>query len=414
MTPHHALLLAATLLSAAGCGKGGGGTPDAGPTWYQDVQPIVQARCQGCHVADGIGPFPLGSYAEVKQRHGMVAASVESRSMPPWMPAETCGLSGKPAPAYKDSRALTQAEIDTIVAWSEAGAPEGNAATQVTVDAGFEGLTDAHVTLEPTEDFTPPSGTGRDVYRCFDLGEAPLENVTGIEFLPGVPAEVHHAILYVGKAEEVAARDAQDPGLGWECFGGPGLPSNGLFVGAYAPSTPPTRYPSRTGVGVGGPDFNRYVLEVHYNLDNMGGVGKPDRTKVKLRYTVDPNTVTAYLIPVSKHRFEIPPGAVGYSTMGTEKNPVGLPLRVWGVFPHMHQKGRSISVYDKEDDQCLVDIPRWDFHWQQGYLFTQPIEVGPDAEVKLRCTWDNPTDRSVTWGENTDDEMCLAFLYLTL
>ncbi|MBM4380305.1 MAG: hypothetical protein FJ086_13575, partial [Deltaproteobacteria bacterium] len=105
---------------------------------------------------------------------------------------------------------------------------------------------------------------------------------------------------------------------------------------------------------------------------------------------------------------------VNYTASSTDDNPLGLPLYVWGVFPHMHQMGKSISVYDEADSQCIVDIPKWDFHWQQGYMFKQPIVVSPTERVRLRCTWDNPTDREVRWGENTGDEMCLAFLYLTL
>jgi hypothetical protein len=345
----------------------------------------------------------------------MVAASVQSRSMPPWMPSDTCSLSGKPAPEYKDSRALTDAEIAVFAAWAEAGAPEGDKATQVTVDAGMPTLTDASVTLEPAEDFTPPSGTGGDVYRCFHVGTLQdIQDVTAFEVVPGVPAEVHHAILFAGDADEAVARDAQTPGLGWECFGGPDLPSDGMFVGAFAPGTPPTEYPSGTGVRVGTAGFNGLVLQVHYNLANVGGVGRPDRTKVKLRYAEGQVKRPAYLVPVTKHNFKIPPGARNYSAMSEDDNPLGLPLYVWGVFPHLHQMGKSISVYDGTDSQCLVEIPKWDFHWQQGYMFKQPLQVSATDKVRLRCTWDNPTDREVTWGENTNDEMCLAFLYLTL
>ncbi|MEN9798349.1 MAG: hypothetical protein RL653_2045 [Pseudomonadota bacterium] len=415
MTPRHALLLAATLLSAAGCGKGGGGTPDAGPTWYQDVQPLVQARCQSCHVAGGIGPFALTTFEEAKPRAGMMAASVQSRAMPPWMPSDTCSLSGKPAPAYKDSRALTDAEISAFVEWAAAGAPEGDKATQVTVDAAIPSLKDASATLEPSEDFIPPSDAAGDVYRCFPLGTlTELTDVTALEVLPGVAAQVHHAILYAGKASEVAARDAESPGIGWPCYGGPDLPSDGMFVGAWAPGTPPTEYPVGTGVRIGSNGYDTFVMQVHYNLANVGGVGKPDRTKVKVRYAEQLVSRPAYLVPVTKHNFKIPPGAMNYTASSTDDNPLGLPLYVWGVFPHMHQMGKSISVYDEADSQCLVDIPRWDFHWQQGYMFKQPMEVSPTQKVRLRCTWDNPTDREVTWGENTNDEMCLAFLYLTL
>ena len=32
--------------------------------------------------------------------------------------------------------------------------------------------------------------------------------------------------------------------------------------------------------------------------------------------------------------------------------------------------------------------------------------------MRTRCTWGNPTDRAVNFGENTEDEMCFDFLML--
>jgi hypothetical protein len=61
-----------------------------------------------------------------------------------------------------------------------------------------------------------------------------------------------------------------------------------------------------------------------------------------------------------------------------------------------------------------VNIPRWDFHWQQLYFFQQPIQVSAQNTLKLTCTWDNFTSRTVTWGEGTEDEMCLNYFYVTV
>jgi hypothetical protein len=65
-------------------------------------------------------------------------------------------------------------------------------------------------------------------------------------------------------------------------------------------------------------------------------------------------------------------------------------------------------------DTCLVDIPQWDFHWQQFFFYQQPLTVPASTSVKLTCTWDNPTDKTIVWGEGTEDEMCLSYFYLTL
>jgi hypothetical protein len=94
---------------------------------------------------------------------------------------------------------------------------------------------------------------------------------------------------------------------------------------------------------------------------------------------------------------------------------------VWGVVPHMHTRGRSITVDlvpptgVTAPNTCLLNVPRWDFQWQQFYFFKSrtglPLEG--DWSFRVKCTWDNPTDKTVKWGEGTDDEMCLAFVYVT-
>ena len=103
-----------------------------------------------------------------------------------------------------------------------------------------------------------------------------------------------------------------------------------------------------------------------------------------------------------------------------------FPLTVLGVAPHMHLRGRSarIEALDETDRAtCLLDVPRWDFHHQEAYWLSAGVRIG---RARLTCNWDNrPESQPLTngrrrpvkelrWGEGTDDEMCLAFLYTTL
>lgn len=75
--------------------------------------------------------------------------------------------------------------------------------------------------------------------------------------------------------------------------------------------------------------------------------------------------------------------------------------------------GRKIRV-ETTGGQCLVEIPSWDFHWQQFYFFKTPISIPAGQARRMTCTWDNPTSRTVTWGEGTSDELCLNNVYVTL
>ena len=75
---------------------------------------------------------------------------------------------------------------------------------------------------------------------------------------------------------------------------------------------------------------------------------------------------------------------------------------------------------------CAVDIPQWNFHWQQFYYYQQPTKVVPGDTIHLECTFDNlqadepvingaqMTSAPLRWGEKTTDEMCLNYLYFTL
>jgi hypothetical protein len=68
----------------------------------------------------------------------------------------------------------------------------------------------------------------------------------------------------------------------------------------------------------------------------------------------------------------------------------------------------------RTDDTCLVSIPKWNFQWQRVYFRTKSVLVKTTGAVSLDCTWDNPDDVTVRWGERTSDEMCFAFIYATL
>ena len=76
-------------------------------TWNRDVLPIVRKSCQGCHIADGIGPFAMTSYAEAVPHALKMAEKVTARLMPPWMPDPTCA-------DFKGDRRLSDANIATI------------------------------------------------------------------------------------------------------------------------------------------------------------------------------------------------------------------------------------------------------------------------------------------------------------
>ena len=88
--------------------------------FYHDVLPILQNHCQECHRPGEIGPMPLLTYREVRPWAKAIRDAVVTAKMPPWFADPRFGK-------FANDRRLSQAEIDTIRAWADAGAPAGSA-----------------------------------------------------------------------------------------------------------------------------------------------------------------------------------------------------------------------------------------------------------------------------------------------
>ncbi|MBX7114530.1 MAG: hypothetical protein K1X64_09420 [Myxococcaceae bacterium] len=412
-TPHRflsgALLGALWALGCSGAPAADGGhyattLPDGGTaTWYRDVLPVANLHCKGCHTAGGIGPFALDDYDTAKTWAGPMAAAVAAKRMPPWMPSDTCG------PQFKESRRLDQASIDVFTAWNAAGAPAGHPEDAPLSEPILRSLEWVDQELTYSVAYTPRADLTDD-YHCFaiDPGLATAQDVIGYEVVPGVRAQVHHVLVYAVDAAAAKAADDKEPGEGWTCFGGPGTEGDMNLIGGWAPGSPAITYPSGTGIKLEAGKV--LAMQIHYNT---AAAREPDVTKLKLQFARRPVT-TAYLVPLADASFLVPPNAMGFTPSSHPKNfpnIFGFDVKVWGAFPHMHQAGREIRVDGPQG--CVIDIPKWDFHWQQQYFFTRPLTVKADEAVKMSCTWDNPTSKYLHWGEGTEDEMCLTYLYLT-
>ena len=87
-------------------------------TWTEHMARIFQRRCVGCHQPDGIAPFPLTSYEQVRPWAKAIKYEVLNRRMPPWDAVKGFG-------AFRNDLGLSQEEIAVISSWVEGGAPEG-------------------------------------------------------------------------------------------------------------------------------------------------------------------------------------------------------------------------------------------------------------------------------------------------
>lgn len=409
--------------AGAGTGTAGGGAGQSAQ-FYRDIKPIFDAKCNGCHVDGGIGPFALDSYEATKPVLGLIKEEIGAGRMPPWPPNKDCG-------EYWGDRSLSQEQIDLVSKWVDDGAPEGDPKDEGK-PLSLEGVTklsrtdlNMEIPVEYTQKAEP------DDYRCFVI-DWPYDStkfVSGFRANPGDARVVHHVIAFLVAPEDVAevdALDAAEEGEGYTCFGGSGINAN-EWLGAWAPGSAGSDFPPGTGVRV--EPGSKIALQIHYNSLTAGP--QPDRTSIDFKIDdsvekegrIQPWAKPSWLsgdsmmIPAGetdvKHTFSFDP---------TSFLTGGKAFTMYSASLHMHGLGTSGKLEiqrENGDTECLLQIDDWNFHWQGSYGFKAPKTFNPGDKLNLECHFDNSAanqtgaPKDTWWGEGTGDEMCLGGFYLT-
>ena len=406
--------VAAPHVAAIGCPIPEAPEVAARPTYTKDVASILQKNCQECHRRGQVGPFSIESYEQARKRATDIVSVIEDRLMPPWKASPHAGVK------FKDERLLSEKDIATIIAWSEAGAPEGDPRDLPPpprfADDWQLGTPDLIVDIGA--DFAIPA-SGDDIYRCFVI-PTKLEKdqyVTAIEYRPGNRRVVHHLLAYVDISGKARERDEADPGPGYGCFSGPGEPVNG-DLGGWAPGIQPSPLPD--GIGRTLPRRSDIIVQVHYHPS-----GKPetDRTRIGIHFARKPIRQTLHWAAAANLGLELPPGNSHVEVKAAWPIPVDLVAHA--VTPHMHLLGRDIAMSIKFPDgreQDLIKIDDWDFNWQYSYFFEKPLDLPKGSVLNVVAHYDNSASnphnpnkppKLVKWGEATTDEMIVGFIAVT-
>jgi hypothetical protein len=385
----------------------------APPTFNKNVLPILQKNCQGCHRTGEIAPMSLISYQDVRPWAKAIKAAVATKKMPPWF-AELGHFANDPT--------LSEADVKTLSAWADNGAPEGNpedAPPPIQFHDGWNIKPD--MIVEMPKDFHV-AATGTINYQNFLVKVNFPEDtwVAAAEMRPGNSKAVHHGRVIVrppgskfmadaipGEPYETTSAAAGNPQEGTDLLGkyNPGLGAQSFDVEDSAKFIPK------------GSDL---VFNLHYTA-----VGTPqtDRSKVGLvfakhppknRYWMSPGTPAAFnlAIPAGDNNAEV----ISEVTVGVDDAKLAY------IQPHLHLRGKDYElrlIYPTGETQTVFK-GQWNFEWQIGYQLEKPIVMPKGTRILAIAHFDNSINnkynpdatKQVLWGDQNWDEMQSGFLGL--
>ena len=381
-------------------------------TFNKDVLPILQKNCQGCHRPGEVAPMSLLTYTEARPWAKAMKAAVATRKMPPWFADPSVGH-------YQDDRRLSDAEIGTIAAWADNGAAEGDAkdkpAPRTFVD-GWNLKPDMIVEM-PTEFHVAATGAIEYQYMLVKANFPEDVWVAAAEMRPGNPKVVHHGEVWVLPPGSKWMEGAT-PGVAYPLTQMKKAPADDTdIIGKFNPNIGAQNFVFGDSAKFI-PKGSDLVFEIHYTA-----MGKPttDRTKVGIVFAKGPHTTryfTSYgptagnlVIPAQDGNAEV----VSEMTMATD-------AKLVYVQPHMHLRGKDYElrlIYPTGETQTVFK-GKFDFNWQMGYDFVEPILLPKGTRLIGISHFDNspnnpfnpdPT-KEIRWGLQNWDEMSNAFIGL--
>jgi peroxiredoxin len=377
---------------------------EASPTdtvsYAHDVAPIFNKHCVQCHRTGEIGPMPLAKYEDTKGWGDMIREVVSERRMPPWHADPKHGTFGN------DAR-LSDAEVQTVLAWVDAGCPKGNLREMAKPPRFITGwqIEKPDLVLPMSNQPAQIQAEGFMDYKYFTVDPGFTQDmwISAAEARPGNRAVVHHIIVFV-----------EPPG---GRVGGPAL-FDGFLV-ATAPGARPLVLPEGFAKKV--PAGSKLKFQMHYTPN---GSPQVDLSSVGLKFA-NPRTVNTLVRTDAALNivFRIPPRAENYSV--NSMRTMGKDVLLVSLYPHMHLRGsafRYTARYPDGKEEILLDIPNYDFNWQNSYELKEPKKLPKGTVLRCEAKFNNSSsnaanpdpNQEVGFGEQTYQEMMIGFYDVAL
>ena len=416
------VLLAITVLAVVSVGPVYAGQDAV--TYYEDVLPILQENCQSCHRPSGknitgvVAPMSLMTFEETRPWARAIARKVEAHEMPPWYASAPVGV-------FDNERRLTDQEVDTIVAWVNAGAPGGDRALspapRVFPEEASGGWTlgkpDFVVSMEPFL-------VGDDVYDLQPSFSVAIPDefipeeglwVRGWEGRAGANGNlVHHMCSSVQSpgAEVVDDEEAQAEDEG-------ATADRGGSLGCIASGTEGRLLPDGWGLFIERGSSVRFGM--HYNKPAGPDTAFYNAAEMGFFINTEPVKYAFKNDAIGNRGFQIPSHRENYRVGAARMFDKDTYIVNW--WPHAHLRAvasRYTATYPDGTEELLLDVPAYDQSWQETYWYQEPKLLPKGTVVDVSFWYDNTSERGIRRGfdadlavghaARTNDEMALGFV----
>ncbi len=400
-------------------------------TFSKDVAPIFQAKCQSCHEPGSIAPMSLATFRESRPWARSIKSRVEARQMPPWHIDQSVGVQ-----KFKNDSSLSDAEIATISAWVDQGAPEGNPADftmkPITQGLYWQGERDGYGA--PDLVITAPMQTmpavNQDVW-WRPSQEIPITEPRWVRMVEIRPANLqgrkilHHSIAYhVLSPDNVAAVNT-------------GIAIGGRSASASNPADLVNRRPQLMEWAIG-KGYDRFMdgtgklimpgEKISWD-QHIHAAGEEITSASEIGLWFYPKgqepTKRSYLVGFTGLKngtagLDIPPNSIAY-TEGY--NLLKENTLITNFQPHFHLRGKAMMVEAILPDgtsEVVSYVKDFNFNWMTNYIYEDDAApVYPKGTIihvtayydNTKANRSNPDpDQWVGWGDRTVDEMAHAWM----
>ena len=380
-------------------------------TFTKDVAPILQRSCQTCHRPDSMAPMSFLTYEDVRPWARSIKQKVGAREMPPWFIDRTVGIT-----KFKDDMSLPDKDIETIVAWVDGGAVNGNPA-DLPRPRQFESDDIWHIgkpdVIVKSVEHTVPA-TGSDWWGDYvvDTGLTEDRYLKAVETKPSAGAKkvVHHAVTYLMQDESGSELIGRGPQGGGETGG---------FLNEYAVGKNGDVFPEGTGRLVKAGAKIRFNMHYH-----PVGEQTLDQTEVALAFYPKGYTPKYYI--QASHTgdvedLDLPAGVDNIRSDGYTR--LTKNARITSFQPHLHNRGKAQcieAIYPDGKVEQLNCVNNYQFGWHIVYNYVEDVQPLLPAGTMLHViSWHNNTASNrynpdpknwVGFGQRSIDDMAFAWV----